>query len=105
MPRRLSLGRLVNQSTAMLMTSIGTLIFAFALLILFHKNATATKGYELRSLERERTMLLLEQEVLNMQIAEAQSLKRLQEDMQVQDMATMTKQRYVTAEAQEAPGL
>ena len=64
MPRRASLGRLVTQSTALLMVCIGTLILLLALLILFHENANATKGYRLRTLEHERTQLLLEQEVL-----------------------------------------
>ena len=102
MPRRLSLGRLVTQSTALLMTCIGTLIFILALFILFHQNATATKGYELRGLERERRMLFLEQEVLNMQIAQAQSLQKLQEDPQIRRMVATPKPRYVTVE-EEAP--
>lgn len=103
MPRRLSLGRLVTQSTALLMACIGTLIFALALLILFHQNATATKGYELRGLERERSMLLLEQEVLNMQIADAQSLQRLQTEEQIQNMKPLAKPRYVRIEPTPAP--
>lgn len=92
--RRLSLGRLVSQSTVMLMASIGTLILVLALLILFHENSTATKGYELRGLERERSMLLLEQEVLNMQIAESQSLQHLQNDPQITSMLTVTKAQF-----------
>ncbi len=77
------------------MVCIGTLIFVLALFILFHQNATATKGYELRGLERERTMLLLEQEVLNMEIAEAQSLQHLQHEEQIQRMSVVSKPRYV----------
>ena len=96
MPRRLSLGRLVTQSTALLMICIGSLILILALLILFHENATATKGYELRGLERERTVLLLEQEVLNMQIADAQALERLKDDPQVQSMSVLTQSHYVS---------
>ncbi|MFA6039069.1 MAG: hypothetical protein WCV62_06030 [Candidatus Peribacteraceae bacterium] len=98
MPRRLSLGRMVSQSTVLLMVSIGALILGLALLILFHENATATKGYELRGLERERSMLLLEQEVLNMQIAEAQSLNHLQQEQQIHTMSVATKPRYITVE-------
>ncbi len=95
MPRRLSLGRLVTQSTALLMICIGSLILILALLILFHENATATKGYELRGLERERTMLLLEQEVLNMQIADAQALDRLKDDPIITGMTVAANARYV----------
>lgn len=85
-PKRSSLGQLVNQSTMLLMFSIGSLILVLALLILFHQNANATKGYMLRTLERERSKLLTEEEVLNMEIAQEQSLKQLKGDPQIQAM-------------------
>ncbi|MSR86890.1 hypothetical protein EXS70_01825 [Candidatus Peribacteria bacterium] len=94
MPRRASLGRLVSQSTALLMVCVGTLILVLALLILFHENANATKGYNLRKLENQRSILLLQQEVLNMQIAEAQSLENLQEDPAIAAMIPAAKLRY-----------
>ena len=86
---------MVNQSTVLLMISIGSLILLLALLILFHQNATATKGYQLRTLERERSQLLLEEEILNMQVAEAQALHRLTEDSLVQVMIPMKNVHYV----------
>ena len=86
MPHRASLGRMVNQSTVLLMTCIGGLILLLALLILFHENANATKGYSLRRLESERAVLVLEEETLNMQISEAQSLESLQGDPLIQKM-------------------
>lgn len=89
---------MVSQSTVLLMASIGTIILVLALLILFHQNANATKGYHLRSLERERSELLLEEEVLKMQVAEAQALIRLQEDSTVQAMIPVNTPRYVHAE-------
>lgn len=95
MPRRASLGRLVTQSTALLMLCIGTLILGLALLILFHENANATKGYNLRKLENQRSLLLLEQEVLNMQIAEAQALEHLQQDPVIQAMMPVQKLKYI----------
>lgn len=98
-PRRASLGRLVTQSTALLMICIGTLILGLALLILFHENANATKGYNLRKLESQRSVLLLEQEVLNMQIAEAQALEYLQEDPVIQAMIPVKKFKYAQQEA------
>lgn len=85
-PRRNSLGRMMSSSTVLLLFVIGTLIIVLALLILFHHNLNATKGYKLRSLEHARGQLLLEQEVLNMQIATSQSLDALQNDPQVQAM-------------------
>ncbi|ALM09899.1 MAG TPA: hypothetical protein DEB30_02520 [Candidatus Peribacter riflensis] len=92
---RASLGRMVNQSTILLMVSIGSLILLLALLILFHQNATATKGYQLRNLERERSQLLLEEEILNMQVAESQALHRLSSDPVVQAMVAVKRPLYI----------
>jgi hypothetical protein len=102
MPRRASLGRIVDQSTMLLMGSIGALILILALFILFHENANATKGYRLRTLERERTRLLLEEEVLKMRVAEAQAIGHLQEDAKIQAMIPMGKVTYVRADASMA---
>ena len=102
MPRRATLGHLVSQSTALLMVSIGALILALALLILFHENANATKGYSLRRLESQRSILLLEQEVLNMRIAEAQALENLQNDSQIQAMVPFSKTKYINEEQKVA---
>ena len=95
MPRRATLGRMVTQSTALLMICIGTLILTLALLILFHENANATKGYNLRKLENQRSILLLEQEVLNMQIAQSQALEHLQQDPVIQAMVPTNKLKYI----------
>lgn len=88
---------MITQSTVLLMVCIGALILILALLILFHENATATKGYQLRSLQRERIMLLLEQEVLNMEIAESQALQHLQEDAQILGMIPVLHPSYARA--------
>lgn len=92
---------MVSQSTMLLMASIGALILTLALLILLHENASATRGYRLRGLDRDRTLLLLEQEVLNMRRAEAQSIRHLQQDPQIQSMAPVKNPRYVHADANE----
>lgn len=97
-PRRSSLGRLVEQSTTLLMVSIGSLILILALLILFHENANATKGYRLRSLEHERSSLLLKEEVLHMEMAEAQALENLQNDKRVKAMIPVRQPRYAEEE-------
>lgn len=81
------------------MACIGALILILALLILFHENANATKGYRLRSLERERSLLLLEQEVLNMHIAQAQALQNLQDDPQIAGMLAVRNAKYVVQES------
>lgn len=79
----------------LLMVSIGALILILAVLILFHQNANATKGYRLRSLERERSQLLLEDEVLRIRIAEDQSLEELSADQRIEAMLPVTKPVYV----------
>lgn len=94
--KRSSLGRMVNQSTVLLMVSIGALILLLALLILFHQNSNATKGYLLRNLERERSQLLLEQEVLNMQVAGAQAMEKIESDRQIQTMIPPKNPDYTT---------
>lgn len=98
MPRRSSLGRMVEQSTTLLLASIGSLIVVLALLILFHQNATATKGYRLRSLEHERSSLLLKEEVLRMEIAEAHALEELQNDKRIKVMIPIRQSRYIQEE-------
>jgi len=95
---------MVSQSTVLLMASIGSLILLLSFLILIHENANATKGYRLRSLERARSLLLLEQEVLSMQIAEAQALEKLKQDQTIQAMIPLRNPRYTegdTAVAQK----
>src|SRR6188474_3478424 len=94
--KRSTLAELVDQSTVLLMVSIGSLILILALLILFHENANATKGYKLRTLEHQRTQLLLEQEIQQMQIAQQQALEKLQEDPSIKAMVQARNPSYVT---------
>jgi|GEM_PF-1618449 len=95
MPRKASLQRMIESSTVLLLVVIGGLIVILALLILFHHNLNATKGYRLRSLEFARNQLLLEQELLNMELAKAQSLVSLQEDTQVQSMIRPKRPKFI----------
>lgn len=96
--RRSSLGKMIDQSTALLMVCIGSLILLLALMILFHENANATKGYRLRTLEYERSQLLLEEEVQKMQVAGEQSLETLQNDGKIQAMITPKNKTYIEEE-------
>lgn len=103
--RRVSLERMIESSTALLLTVIGTLIVGLALLILFHHNLNATKGYNLRSLEFARGQLLLEQELLNMELAKSQSLETLQSDRQVQAMVRVKKPKYIQGKVNASVGV
>jgi len=100
--KRSTLGELVDQSTMLLMVVIGSLILILALLILFHENANATKGYKLRTLEHQRTQLLLEQEIQQMQIAEQQALEKLQNDPRIQAMVPPKSPSYITGDTSVA---
>lgn len=79
------------------MVAIGSLILILALLILFHENANATTGYRLRTLERQRSQLLLTEEVQNMQIAQEQALEKLQHDSRITAMVNAKTSQYVKA--------
>ena len=103
--RRSSLKRMMSSSTMLLLVVVGALIIVLALLILFHHNLNATKGYRLRTLERARSQLLLEQEVLNMQIARSQSLEALSTDPLVLNMTKPKNPKYIQADASLAEGL
>ncbi len=92
--RRSSLGAMVNQSTVLLMFTIGSIILVLAILILFHQNTNATKGYQLRNLERERSQLLVDEEVLNMQVAKAQAMEKIEADRQTQTMIPVKNPQY-----------
>ena len=96
--RRSSLNRMMLGSTVLLLAVIGTLIIGLALIILFHNNLNATKGYKLRSLELTRAGLIRDQEDLNMLIAASQSLQFLQSDPQVLAMLKASKVKYVEGE-------
>lgn len=100
--RRSSLGKLIDQSTVLLMVCIGSLILLLALMILFHENANATKGYRLRTLEYERSQLLLEEEVQKMQVAQQQSLETLQNDPKIHEMIPAKRKTYVAEEKEMA---
>jgi len=93
---------MMTSSTVMLLFVIGALIIVLALLILFHHNLNATKGYRLRTLEHARGQLMLEQEILNMKIAKSQSLQTLETDPQVQAMLKAKNLKNVKVEEVEA---
>ncbi len=93
---RSSLGTMVAQSTVLLMMAIIALIVLLALLILFHQNTTATKGYKLRTLERERSRLLLEEEVIKMEVSQSQALEKIRTDRQIKAMIPVRGASYTS---------
>ncbi|HLC75842.1 MAG TPA: hypothetical protein VJB82_01840 [Candidatus Peribacterales bacterium] len=93
---------MVTTSTATLLCVTGGLIILLAMLILINENYNATKGYKLRTLERERSQLLLTEEVLKMHIAESQALETMLNDPVINTMIPEDKTQYVRATPENA---
>lgn len=100
--RRQSLNRMISTSTATLLFVTGGLIVFLALAILFNENYNATKGYKLRTLERERSQLLLTEEILKMHIAEAQALGTFENDSKINSMVDVRYPQYVSMDGEVA---
>ncbi len=64
------------------------LVAMVSLVYLAHANKSATKGYVLKELQQEQVVLLKKLEVVDMQIAEATSLQKLDGDAVVASMIT-----------------
>lgn len=76
------------------MVAIGALIIILAMLILFHQNANATKGYMLRTLNRERSRLQLNEEVLKLELTQEQSLENIESDTRIRSMLDASNLEY-----------
>lgn len=92
--KRTSFSKTIDQGAILLMSAIGILIVILAFLILFHQNANATKGYILRTLERDRTELLREQELINMKLAAEQALDTISESSVAKKMINPREVQY-----------
>jgi hypothetical protein len=62
---------------------------------LAYSNQNATKGYALKNLEMERTQLLTENEVWDMEIARVQALSNIQNDPKVLSMVKTDQPMFV----------
>lgn len=88
----------MSASMVTLLVATGALIILLALLILFNENYNATKGYKLRTLERERSQLLLAEELLKMKLSEAQALVTFQTDPQILGMLKVSDPAYLRSD-------
>lgn len=71
------------------------LVALISLAYLANANRNATKGYALKSLEYQRTQLLTENEVWDMEIARVQALANIQTDPVVTAMVKADKPLFV----------
>lgn len=84
--RKDTLSHKVEVGVNALVFVIIALVTVISLVYLANSNRNATKGYALKNLELERTQLLTENEVWDMEIARVQALANIQNDPKVLSM-------------------
>lgn len=75
-----------------------TLLSVICLLLLYYVwmlNVNATQGYEIRSLETEKKQLLMEKEILDIKVAELESLSTILKDEDLQNMQRIEDPSYL----------
>ena len=71
------------------------LVALISLAYLANSNRNATKGYALKTLELQRSKLLTENEVWDMEIARVQALNSIQNDPKVKSMVSIDKPLFI----------
>ena len=93
--RRNTLSRKVEVGVNALVFIIITLIALISLVYLANSNANATKGYSLKNLDAERSKLITQNEVWDMEIAKVQSLASIQNDPKIKSMVTVEQPLFI----------
>lgn len=93
--RKKTLSQKVEIGVNALVFSTITVICVISLLYLAHSNKVATKGYELKSLKEERTMLMTENEIWNMKIARSQAIEKIKSDPLIAQMRPAEQPKYI----------
>lgn len=102
--RKQTLSQKVEIGINALVFSTITIICIVSLFYLAHSNKVATKGYELKNLKEERTMLITENEIWNMKIARSRALEKIKDDPIIAQMNKVSQPKYIrvdTAVAQK----
>ncbi len=102
--RKKTLSQKVEVGINALVFSTITIICVVSLLFLAHSNKVATKGYELKSLKEERSMLMTENEIWNMKIARSRAIEKIKTDPVIAQMQVVKTPQYIrtdTAVAQK----
>lgn len=79
-------------STYIALLSLISLLLLYYVWIL---NVNATKGYDIRDLENEKKTLLMEKEILDVKIAELESLTNILQDEDLQNMEKIWDPEYI----------
>ena len=102
--RKKTLSQKVEVGINALVFSTITIICVVSLLYLAHSNKVATKGYELKSLKEDRSMLMTENEIWNMKIARSRAIEKIKTDPVIAQMEEVRQPQYIrtdTAVAQK----
>ncbi|PIZ71346.1 hypothetical protein COY07_05145 [Candidatus Peregrinibacteria bacterium CG_4_10_14_0_2_um_filter_43_11] len=93
--QRRPLSQKIEVGVTSLVFVIVVLVSMISLVYLAHANRNATKGYALKTLELQRSKLVMENEVWDMEIAKVKSLNTLQNDPKILSMVKATQPLYV----------
>jgi hypothetical protein len=93
--RKNTLSQKVEVGVNALVFAIIVLVALISLIYLAYSNRNATKGYALKNLEMERSQLLTENEVWDMEIARVQALSNIQNDPKIRSMVKTDEPMFV----------
>lgn len=93
--RRNPLSKKIQAGVSSLIFVIVSLVLIVSLAYLANTNKNATKGYALKNLEMQRSHLLTENEVWDMEIAKVQALSNIQNDPKIKSMVKSTSPMFV----------
>ena len=87
-----------EQSDFWITSTYIALLWIISILLLYYVwilNVNATKGYNIRELEIEKKTLLMEKELLDVKIAELESLSTILKEDDLQNMEIITEPKYL----------
>lgn len=93
--RKKTLSQKVEVGVNALVFSTITIICIVSLIYLAHSNKVATKGYELKQLKEERSMLMTENEIWNMKIARSTAIEKIKTDPLIAQMREPNQALYI----------
>ncbi len=93
--RKKPLSHAIKMGANSLLFVVVALVAIVSFLYLAHANRNATKGYSLKSLEQQRGHLMVQNEILDMQIAQIRSLDALQNDPKILSMRRADQPQFV----------
>ena len=97
--KKRTLAETVHIGANSLVIFVVTLICLISLAYLVHSNKTATKGYVLKQLQKEKSQLVIENEIWDMKISRARSLASLGSNSFVAKMVDSSTPTFVRGDS------